>query len=255
MKKVVLIAVVTSILFVACKNESQDTPIDQTVNDLALVDTTVEESTPEYLYVTAYSGLSLREFNNLKSDKIAKMPYGTKVKVITPEENATMTVGGIKGGMNEITFNHKRGFAFNGYLSKFFPPEIDSKAKTYANELKVLFPKVQFSESIGGTASKPTNTETLMLPTKQWHEAFFVAQSLFDFPKDFDFPDPKGKNEQIIKDKKPEKGVWTSELRVNRQDDELEKIEYVYSTIEFGYTVVITKVGETMKIEKTEKVE
>ena len=255
MKKVVLITIAASIIFVSCKNESKETPNDQTSYDLALADTSLEDTTPEYLYVTAYNGLSLREFNNLKSDKLAKMPYGTKVKIIAPEKSNTMTIGGIKGGMNEIEFNHKKGFAFNGYLSKFFPPESDTKAKGYAEELKTLFPEVKFSESVGGTASKPTNTETLILPTTLWHEAFFVAQRLFDFPKVFDFPNPKGKNEQIIKGNKPEKGLWKSELKVNRKDDALVKIEYVYATKGFGYNIILTREGQTMKIEKTEEVE
>ena len=256
MKKVVLITIAVSIFFVSCKNESTTNTSDlETVKDLALADTSIEEITPEYLYVTAYSGLSLREFNNLKSEKLAKMPYGTKVKVLAPEKNLTMNIGGIKGGMNEVAFNHKKGFAFNGYLSKFFPPEKDSKAKGYAEDLKTLFPKVLYTETTGGTASKPTNTEILILPTTQWHEAFFVAQRLFDFPKDFEFPNPKGKDVQIYKDKKPVKNVWVSELRVNRKDNALEKIEYIYTSKGFGYNVIITQEGETMIIEKTEKVE
>ena len=116
-----------------------------------------------------------------------------------------MNVSGIKGGMNEIEYNQKKGFAFNGYLSKFFPPERDSKAKGYAEELEVFFPRVVYSESVAGTASKPINTESLVLPTTQWHEAFFVAQQLFDFPKEFSFPNPKGKDEQVLKDSKPKK--------------------------------------------------
>jgi hypothetical protein len=255
MKKVVFSILAVAIVFVSCKNESSDQKIDETVNDIALADTSVEEANPEYLYVTAYSGLSLREFNNLNSEKLAKMPYGTKVKVLTTEKNLTMDVGGIKGGMNEVEFNHKKGFAFNGYLSKFFPPERDSKAKIYAEELKTFFPAVVYSESVGGTASKPENTETLILPSTQWHEAFFVAQRLFDFPKEFDFPNPKGKDEQVIKDSKPKKNIWTSELRVNRTEDELQKIEYQYTSKGFGKTVTITKDGDKMKIEKTEVVE
>ncbi len=256
MKKVVLITIAASILFVSCKNESTTNTSDvETVKDLALTDTPIEEITPQYLYITAHSGLSLREFNNLNSERLAKMPYGTKVKVLTSEKNLTMNVGGIKGGMNEVAFNHKKGFAFNGYLSKFFPPEKDSKAKGYAEELKELFPAVKFTESTGGTASKPTNTETLILPTTQWHDAFFVAQQLFDFPKDFDFPNPKGKDTQVYKDKKPVKNTWISELRVSRKDNILEKIEYVYTSKGFGYNVILTQEGETMKIEKTEKVE
>ena len=255
MKKVVFSILAVSILFVSCKNESSDQKVDETVNDIALADTSVEEAKPEYLYVTAYSGLSLREFNNLNSERLAKMPYGTKVKVLTHEKNLTMNVGGIKGGMNEIEFNHKKGFAFNGYLSKFFPPEKDSKAKVYAEELNAFFPAVVYSESVGGTASRPENTETIVLPTTQWHEAFFVAQRLFDFPKEFDFPNPKGKDEQVIKDSKPKKDIWTSELHINRTENELQKIEYMYTTKGFGKTVTITKEVDAMKIEKTEVVE
>lgn len=255
MKKVVFIILAASISLVACKNESSEPQTIDTAQDLALANTPIEETSPQYLYVTAYSGLSLREFNNLSSEKLAKMPYGTKVKVITPETENTMTVGGIKGGMHEIEFNHKTGFAFNGYLSKFFPPEINSNAKGYAEELKALFPKVVYSESVGGTASKPINTESILLPTTEWHEAFFVAQRIFDFPKDFDFPNPKGKDVEIIKDKKPVKDVWTSELRVARIDNTLEKIEYVYKTKNFGYTVTISQYENALKIEKSELVE
>ena len=255
MKKVVFSILVASIVLVSCKNESPDPKTDTSVNDIALADKAKVETSPEYLYVTAASGLSLREFNNLNSERLAKMPYGTKVKVITPEKNLTMNVGGIKGGMNEIEYNQKKGFAFNGYLSKFFPPESDSRAKGYAEELKVFFPGVVYSESVAGTASKPSNTETLMIPTTQWHEAFFVAQQLFDFPKEFAFPNPKGKDEQVIKDGKPKKNVWTSELHVNREENILQKIEYVYKTKGFESTVTIVNEGENMKIEKTEVVE
>ncbi|RMA66101.1 SH3 domain-containing protein [Ulvibacter antarcticus] len=255
MKKVVFSILAVALIFVSCKSETKEVQPLATAADIALADTASEMSSPEFLYVTAYSGLSLREFNNLNSERVAKMPYGTKVKVISSENNNTMTVGGIKGAMDEIEFNHKKGFAFNGYLSKFFPPEKNSKAKGYADDLKALFPSVVYSESVGGTASKPINIETLELPTDQWHEAFFVAQRLFDFPKDFAFPNPTGKDEQVIKDKMPEKDVWTSELIVNRKDDALTKIAYHYKTKNFGYDVTITQNGDKMKIEKTETVE
>jgi hypothetical protein len=255
MKKVVFIPLVAFIAFVSCKNEPSEPKIVETVKDLAIADLTIEESAPEYLYVLAHSGLTLREFNNLNSEKLAKMPYGTKVKVITPETKNTMALGGIKGGMHEIEFNHKKGFAFNGYLSKFFPPELDSNAKGYAEELSKFYPKVVYSERVGGAASKPINTETLLLPTLNWHEAFFIAQRLFDFPKYFDFPNPKGKEEQIVYGKNSAKDIWTNQLQITRKDNSLIKIEYVYKTKKFGYTVTISKVDTSMKIEKSETVE
>ena len=67
MKKVVLSMLVVILVFASCKNESSESKTDISVNDIALAETTIEESTPEYLYVTASSGLSLREFNNLNS--------------------------------------------------------------------------------------------------------------------------------------------------------------------------------------------
>jgi len=182
------------------------------------------------------------------------MPYGTKVKVISAEKNATMNIGGIKGGMNEVEFNHKKGFAFNGYLSKYFPPERDISAKGYTNELKRIFPEVIFTESNGGTASNPSNTETIVLPEAQWHEAFFMAQRLFDFPKEFDFPIPKGKNTQTITDGKPKRDVWVSQLEITRKDNVLKKIEYVYKSKKFDSKVIIFKESGTMKISRTEMV-
>ena len=255
MKKVVFIPLAVFILFVSCKNESSEPIIVDTVKELALADITIEESAPEYLYVLAHSGLTLREFNNLNSEKLAKMPYGTKVKVIATETDQTMNLSGIKGGMNQIEYNHNKGYAFNGYLSKFFPPEIDSNAKGYAEELQKSFPKVHYSENTGGTASKPTNTETLVLPTQNWHEAFFIAQSLFHFPKNFDFPNPKGKDEQILYGRNLGETVSTSQLQIARKDNSLAKIKYVYNNNNYGYTVTITNVGDAMKLEKIEIVE
>ncbi|RLD28586.1 MAG: hypothetical protein DRI70_03330 [Bacteroidetes bacterium] len=266
MKKVVLIlsvAVLTTV-FYSCKNEKtteivNDTPETEVIGtseDLALVNSEEidAEAKAEYLFVTAISGLSLREYSNLQSQKLARMPYGTKVKVISTEKNATMNISGIKGGMNEVEFNHKKGYAFNGYLSKYFPPEHDISVKGYAIELNRIFPEVVFTESSGGTASNPSNTETIVLPEARWNEAFFMAQRLFDFPKEFDFPNPKGKNIQTITDGKPKRGVWVSQLEITRKNNELEKIEYVYKSKKFDSKVTIVKQSGAMKISKTEVV-
>lgn len=265
MRSVVLIlsAAVFTTSFVACKNEKSiqtietpETEVTDISEDLALADVNeIESKTGDtYMYVTAYSGLSLREYNNLQSEKLARMPYGTKVRVIHLEENPTMNVSGIKGAMNEVEFNHKKGFAFNGYLSRYFPPERDIMVKGYASELKKLFPDVIYEETAGGTASKPVNTETLTLPKAEWHEAFFIAQRLFDFPKEFTFPNPKGKDKEVIFDGKPKNGVWISQLEVTRSSNELDKIEYVYSSGKFDSKMSIMKEGDAVVISKTETI-
>ncbi|MBT8262650.1 MAG: SH3 domain-containing protein [Bacteroidia bacterium] len=266
MKKVVfaLAAIVLSTVIISCKNEAESTVLQENQeqentlenpDDLALADVNLETTTGgDYLYVTASSGLSLREFGNLQSNKLAKMPYGTKVKVIKAEDNVTMTVSGIKGGMDEIEFNHKKGFAFNGYLSKYFPPELNITVKDYTAELQKFFPDVTYTELKGGTASNPENTETILLPDAEWHEAFYIAQRLFDFPKEFEFPNPNGKTAETIFDGKPKKGIWTSQLEVARNDEGLEKITYVYSSKQFDAQVSIEKDEKGMKISRIEKI-
>ena len=253
--RIVSIALLSSIALISCK-KAEESPINlSTSNDLAIAETHVSEvSTESYLYVTASTGLSLRSYANLKSDKLAVMPYGTKVKVIKSEENPTMTVGGIKGGMDEIEFNRKNGFAFNGYLSKFFPPERNISARGYADELMEVYPAVGYSEEVSGTVSEPVNTEQLTLPTIQWHEAFYIAKELFEIPSDLLFPSHKGKNSQVVQDKKPKKDIWVSELKVSRKSDRLEKIEYIYTSKSYMRTVTIVQEGETMKISNSQKV-
>ena len=258
MKKVVLMiaAVIVTATTFSCKENTErissntETEVldNATSEDLALATTNDVNTESQYRYVTAPSGLSLREYNNLQSEKLAKMPYGTK------EGKSTMNVSGIKGAMDEVEFNHKKGFAFNGYLSKYFPPERDITVKGYANELQKQFPEVTFTETVEGTPSKPINKETLILPNTPWHEAFGTAQRLFDFPSEFEFPNPKGKDSEIIFDGKPKKGIWISQLEISRKDNELQKIEYVYSSQKFNSKVTIEMEGDDMKIRRTEEI-
>ncbi len=235
----------------SCKNDAKNNEETQTV----VTDSIPANAAPDAMYVAAVSGLTLREFPNLQSAKLAVMPLGTKVKIVNAEGKTTMNVGGIDGAMDEVEFNNQKGFAFNGFLSKFFPPGEDASAKNYAEELKKDFPKVSYSEATGGTASKPTKTETLMLPTDKWHEAFFTAQQLFSIPKAFAFPNPKGSNSETQQNNEKKKTDFTSELQVSRNDNVLQKVVYNYKTGGFGYTVTITKEADGMKLEKVEAVD
>ncbi|AFL80580.1 hypothetical protein Aeqsu_1082 [Aequorivita sublithincola DSM 14238] len=236
-----------AILF-SCKNDAKTTEETQTV----VTDSIPAETLPESMYVTAVSGLTLREFPNLQSAKLAVMPLGTKVKILKAEGKTTMNVGGIDGAMDEVEFNNKKGFVFNGFLSKFYPAGEDASAKNYTEELKKDFPQVNYSEATGGTSSKPTKTETLVLPTDKWHEAFFTAQQLFAIPKEFAFPNPKGSNSETQQNGNKKKNDFVSELQISRDDNVLQKIVYNYKTTGFGYMVTITKEADGMKLEKVE---
>lgn len=240
----------TTFLF-SCKNDIKNNE----ENSVVAVDTILKETPPSVMYVTAVSGLTLRAFPNLQSEKLAVMPLGTQVQIIKAEDQNTMNVGGIDGAMEEVEYNQKKGFVFNGFLSKFTPPGVNGSAKNYAEELKKDFPRVNYSEATGGTASKPSKTETLFLPTDKWHEAFFTAQQLFHIPKQFAFPNPKGTNNETQQNANKKKNDLTSELQISRSNNELQKIVYNYSTSGFAYTISITKDTDGMRIEKLEATE
>jgi len=254
MKKIAfnIAAVALVTLFASCNEET--TTNETTQNETALVAKVAPPVVPEkkYVYVTAPSGLSLREYNNLDSKKMAVMPYGTKLEVLSLEKNNTMTVAGISGGMHEVEYNNKTGYAFNGFLSELFPPEKDGNAAMYIESLKVTYPTASYKKVTGGTASSPAITQTILLPTNKWHEAFYTSQQLFSIPKSFALPSVKGKETQTIKDKKKVDKVLASELIVERKNNDFQKMTYVRTLEKYSYKVVITKNGNTMKIEETE---
>ena len=243
-----ILAILSFTLFTSCKNDVKNT--DQLETEV--VDTIPQQKAPESMYVTAVSGLTLREHPNLQSTKLAVMPLGTKIRVVKAETQTTMNVGGIDGAMDEVEFNNKTGFVFNGFISKFFPPQQNAVSKNYAEELKKDFPTLEYSEATGGSADKPTKTETLIVPTNKWHEAFFMAQQLFNIPKEFAFPNPKGSNNETQQNGNKKKNDFVSELQISRNANQLQKITYNYKTDGYGYVVTISEDPKGMKLEKTD---
>jgi len=245
---ILILAISTSILS-SCKNEKQN---GDSSEKMVVTDTLQKNGQPEFLYVTAPSGLTLRAENTTSSEKLVVMVYGTKVRVVNPETENTMNVNGIEGGMDELEFNSQKGFAFNGFLSKFFPPKENASAKSYVEELKKDFPKTSYKETVAESVSNPSKTETVLLPTNKWHEAFYIAQQLFDVPKGFAIPNPKGSNSETVEDNNRKKGLFASTLSISRNNNALQKIEYSYGGEGFGGSVSITKEGDAMKIERVE---
>ncbi|MGK0385565.1 MAG: hypothetical protein ACI849_000167 [Patiriisocius sp.] len=240
-------------LFTSCEKK-----IELTTTNLAVAEFITEvipEKTIDYLYVTAASGLSLRAYNNLNSEKLAVMPYGTKVKIVSVEENNTMNIRGIKGGMHQVEYNNKTGFAFNGYLSELFPPERGATAKMYITDLQNTHARASITEVTGGTASKPSNTQTLLIPTSKWHEVYLIAQKLYEIPRSFTLPKPKGKDNVVINNPNKTSKAWVSELQVERKEDTLLKIVYANSSNNFKRTITITEEGDMMKIEEVREVQ
>jgi hypothetical protein len=239
-------------LFTSCEKKTERTTTDLAVAEI--ITEVVPKKIVGYLYVTATSGLSLRAYNNLNSEKLAVMPYGSKVEIVAVEEKNTMNIQGIKGGMHHVAYNNKTGYAFNGYLSELFPPERGANAKMYIADLQRTHATASIVEVTGGTASEPSNTQTILIPTSKWHEAYLIAQKLYEIPRSFALPKPKGKDKIVINNPKKKSKAWVSELQVERKEGALLKIMYANSSSNFKRTVTITEEADMMKIEEVRAV-
>lgn len=253
MKRFTYLLIITTLgilSFSSCKNEIKNDGVDQSV----ATDTIPAETEPMFVYVTAVSGLTLRDQPDLQSEKLAIMPLGTKVKLLTHNSESTMNIGGIDGAMDEVEFNDKKGFVFNGFISKYTPSGTNAVAENYFEDLKKDFPEVEYSEVTGGTVSKPSKTQTTLLPTDKWHEGFFMAQQLYGIPRQFAFPNPTGSNNEIQKNSNKNKNDLISELQISRRNNTHQKIVYFNQSQKLESTVTITKEGNKIKIEKVETV-
>ena len=67
----------------------------------------------------------------------------------------------------------------------------------------------------------------------------------------FNFPNPKGKNAETIKNSKKPEQILVSELAIERKENQLQKITYSQAAEGFGSSVTITKDGDFMKIAYT----
>ncbi len=250
MKKIFYL-LLTSILLIACKNsntpdnalnENVEESAEEVLDELDLIAQEQEKILENaYFYVMVPNGLSLRKLDQLDSEKITTMPYGSKVKQTSAIYTVDMTVENIPGSMMEINYNGDVGYAFNGYLSAFPMPKKDEQPEDYIKSIKEQFPNASFSQKDTPEDFHDGYINEITLPTSSWHEAFYTTMALCHIPKSFGFPGLEGDDKEIISEKNPEEGTWTSDLTINRTNNSLEQISYSYRTEGYGVNVAITE--------------
>jgi hypothetical protein len=120
----------------------------------------------------------------------------------------------------------------------------------YIADLQNTHPTASITELVGGTASEPSSTETLLIPTTKWHEAYSIAQKLYDIPRDFAMPDPKGRDAQVINNQNKPIEALISELQVTRLNNTLVEIVYNFTTSNSKQHLSISKQDGMMKIKQ-----
>lgn len=74
-------------------------------------------------WVTAASGLRLRETASLSAKVVVLIPFGQKVQVLERTKVITEAEG-IEGTLVKLSWNGKTGYAFDGFLSEIEPKDI-----------------------------------------------------------------------------------------------------------------------------------
>lgn len=201
-----------------------------------------------YAYVLAPGGLYLRAHNNLHSERLTLMPWGSKVLIQEKPLDNTMTVSGIPGTMYTVSFNDLEGYAFSGYLGPYAPPghkmnaaqyaaflreiqEVDTELSCGADSKILKLP--QYSRMVSEDLTAPSVTETLLMPGMNLNQAYLVAQRLFGIPEDLKCPSVAGPENAVYPDKKPKKGIWKSELAVRRANGQIQEMTYLYRSKNF----------------------
>lgn len=93
-------------------------------------------------YTAAKSGLSLRENPAIDAKVIDKIPYGTKITLLTTdEEKKTIVTEGMEGSWEKVKYNNKTGYVINSYLFPLPPPKLATvkEMKNYLAQVTTAF--------------------------------------------------------------------------------------------------------------------
>ena len=224
--KYLLILLTSLLLFGNCKNKTEkvENPIPP-----ATIETKVDENAgmpieekiddvQEY-YIAAASGLRMRKSASLKGEKMDVIKYGEAVQVNKNDITAISPVSGFQGNMIAVKYGNKEGYVFDGFLTSFPPPSKGQALKQYVRKLKIQGFKATQKEDF----EEITATSELTLPTKNFQEAFIIAQRMGWITGKFDLPNPSSPNKIFANHKDIKKTI------IGVQVDSEKGIRYNYT--------------------------
>lgn len=244
-KTIFVLLMVTA--FYSCNQKSTKSKV--TTNPLEIIEEAQNSFDTEVYYVMATQGLSLRKAPNLQSDRVLVMHLGAKLTFTELPNAATDTIDYIPGRMVNVTYNEQKGYAYSGYLTRFYIPNKTLSAEEYKNIAVQTIPGVRYQEFENGPDFHQGYHGELLLPKASWHEAFYIAKSIYGIPASISFPNPRGKAKEIIEQKNKDANVWSSELYVTRNSSNLDTLQYSFREEGFGWGVTLfEKSKDTMQI-------
>lgn len=104
-------------------------------------------------YISAPSGLNMRQAPSTSGAKILKLPYGAKVKI---QENTSkkLTFEGIKGHWVKIKYNDQTGYIFDGFMCPLPGPPLSEEYPYLpgfiTKNVKILSERKEFEKDDSG---------------------------------------------------------------------------------------------------------
>ncbi|TVZ21687.1 hypothetical protein JM84_0565 [Dokdonia sp. Hel_I_63] len=248
----IILSVTFFTFFLSCDSSTENNSEHGTQETLAITTPKVL-ATPTQFYVNSSSGLSLRSGTNLTSKKILTLPYGAQVFLLSNPEHTEMTVDGIKGEMIEVNYQGATGFAFNGYLTSLAPPQPNEGLEAYINRISTPEHPIKVVKKANKKGEDYGMTTTLVLPAKNWNEAYRISQRLFNLPKGIN-PELSNRKETVT--------IINGEKRDRTQIDELTinvapkgaitNITYSYALRDYKRTIIIKQSANAFVITEEE---
>lgn len=138
------------------------------------------------LYVHALSGLNLRKGPDSSAEKIMTISYAEKVAVTKVTEKRFIS-GAVEGYWVEVSYNGKKGYLFDGFLSVLPAPKegeaffLEKYTETYLSlsaAKKNGLSKFKLVPRISKDSSEISSTTTLALKNIRFAEAFHLARNI-----------------------------------------------------------------------------
>jgi len=253
MKFLTSLVLVSLFAFVSCQDSSKKNQ-STAESPILYAEAILESPTAKNanLYVTAGSGLSLRQGTNLKSKKILTIPYGSQIEHLSSPEHTTMTVAGITGDMLQVEYQGAKGFVFSGYLSSLAPPLEEENVEQYAKRLSTPEHVIPVTKTKNPKGEAFGLTTSIELPAKSWGEAYLLGQTLFDIPKSIAV-DLTNSSKATLSNPKKRSKTKIDEVVISRDDkNQVNAITYSYALRDYSRTVTITYNNENYLITESE---
>lgn len=110
------------------------------VTTLLLSITFITFSKGRTCYIAYSTGVNIRKTPNLGAELLGKIPYGTKITIDDAKtDTAAIIVEGMTGYWTPVSFQNKKGYILNCYITNIVPPK--KGTKTMSDYLLQLSPK------------------------------------------------------------------------------------------------------------------